>query len=85
MMDEELRGPFIPCRDEMFRDGEHMKSNLKGLVAVKEDLLVSTDDQAYTIVNDLEDCLFQSVLLSINVPPGYNISIFRRQIVAYAL
>ena len=59
---------------------------------------MSTDDQAYTIVNDLEEigrkyvyvrkdgnCLFQSVLLSINVPPGYNISIFRRQIVAYAL
>ena len=35
MMDEELRGPFIPCRDEMFHDGEHMKSNLKGLAAVK--------------------------------------------------
>ena len=98
MLDKELCGPFIPCKDEMFCDSEHKKSTLKGLSAVKEDLLVSTDDQAYTIVNDLEetsrkyvyvrkdgDCLYAAVLSSINVPHGFNISIFWRQIVAYAL
>ena len=62
------------------------------------ELLLSTEDEAYTIMSDLEengrtytvivpngDCLYASILSCIEHPDKYDIDMFRHQIVAFAL
>ena len=59
---------------------------------------MSTEDEAYSLVSDLKNIgrkyscikndghsLYCAVLSCINVPPGFTVQIFRKQIVAYAL
>ena len=59
---------------------------------------MSTEDEAYSLVSDLKNIgrkyscikndghsLFCAILSCINVPPGFTVPIFRKQIVAYAL
>ena len=99
MLPDDLRGPHIPCKeiqpckDEVGNEETETKKK-----TVVEELVVSTEDEAFSIVSDLknigrkyscvkndDNSLYCAILSCINVPPGFTVPIFRKQIVAYAL
>ena len=85
----------------MFKDIAASKSltkKKKGLDLAQKELLVTNQDESYTIVSDLGeygrrytsiiqdgDSMFRAVLSCLEHPDSYSTSMFRKQIVGYAL
>ena len=105
LQDEDVKGPWKKGMDNMCRNvaksPAKKRNTKKKKITFKqamEDLLLSTQDKAYTILSDLEehgrtytiitadgDCLFRAVLSCIEHPDEYDVETFRNQIVAFAL
>ena len=102
LQDEDIRGEWIKGTDNMCRHirppdqpkKRRKKTTLKTAIA---ELLMANDDEAFTIMSDLEekgrvytvipqdgDCMFRAILSCIKHPLPYDVQMFHRQIVAFA-
>ena len=105
LQEEDVKGPWKKGTDNMCRNvakspakKRNMKKKKITFKQAMEDLLLSTQDKAYTILSDLEehgrtytiitadgDCLYRAVLSYIEHPDEYDVETFRNQIVTFAL
>ena len=100
-MEFTTRGQWIKGNDNMFKDiasKSPTKKKKTGLDLAQKELLVTNQDESYTIVSDLGeygrrytsiiqdgDSMFRAVLSCLEHPDSYSTSMFRKQIVGYAL
>ena len=100
-MEFTTRGQWIKGNDNMFKDiasKSPTKKKKTGLDLAQKELLVTNQDESYTIISDLGeygrrytsiiqdgDSMFHAVLSCLEHPDSYSTSMFRKQIVGYAL
>ena len=100
-MEFTTRGQWIKGNDNMFKDvasKSPTKKKRTGLDLAQKELLVTNQDESYTIVSDLGeygrrytsiiqdgDSMFRAVLSCLEHPDSYSTSMFHKQIVGYAL
>ena len=98
LLDDEQRGPWIKSTDNMYADAVKSPSKRKGYMKIQDELLLGNVDEAYTMATDLKengkkhtvvvangDCMFNAILSCIEHPVKYTASVFRKQIVSFAL
>ena len=98
LLDDEQRGPWIKSTDNMYTDAVKSPSKRKGYMKIQDELLLGNVDEAYTMATDLKDngkkhtvvvangdCMFNAILSCIEHPVKYTASVFRKQIVSFAL